>query len=313
MLHAVADEQTGNFFRFIHRRRTHEDGLTAFVAFHNLVYDRALFAVERRIHHIGQIDALHGAVGGDLHNVERVDRSKLRFFRFRRTRHTRKLLVKTEIVLEGNGRVRLIFAAHFHAFLCFDRLVQTVGISSADHKTARKFVHDDDFAVVYDIIFVELEKLMRFERLLNVVVEVGVLDLRDVVNAEKPLCLSRAAIGELHRFILAVDDIIPIARSRKRTLALGRSRQSRRLLFFKLRFVIRLFFEGHLRVIDKLLVFIVLNILYDDFLFAFLFIHALRLQRFFFGVFQIVVEAARERAHKLIHLHVQIGRFFALT
>ena len=88
--------------------------------------------------------------------------------------------------------------------------MQAVGVSAPDHKTTCKFVHDHDFPVAHDIILVEFKKLVRFKRLLNVVVEIGVLNLGDIVNAEKSLRFSRTAIGKLHRFIFAVNDIIPI-------------------------------------------------------------------------------------------------------
>ncbi len=210
VLHAVADQKTRKLFRFIDRNRTHENGLPFFVAFDDLAHDRLFLRFFGSVNTVAHIVALHGKVGGDLHDVERIDRAEFAFFGFRRTRHTRKLFVKSEVILEGNGRVGLILLAHLDAFFRLDGLMQAVGVAAPDHKTTRKFVDDDDFAVVDDIFLVEREQVMRFERLLNVVVEGRVRHVGNVFDAEESFGFFRAEFGQLNLLVSPFDNEIPI-------------------------------------------------------------------------------------------------------
>ena len=49
---------------------------------------------------------------------------------------------------------RLVFAFDFYAFLGFNGLVQAFGPTAAGHQTARKSVHNHDFAVLNDVVLV---------------------------------------------------------------------------------------------------------------------------------------------------------------
>ena len=210
MLHAVADEKARKFFRFIDRYRTHENGLSFFVTFDNLAHDRLFLCLFGSVNAVAHVVALHGQVGGDFHNVERIDRAEFAFLGLCGTRHARKFFIKTEIILEGDRRVGLILFAHFNAFLRLDRLMQAVGIAAPDHKTARKFVDDDDLAVVDDIFLVERKQVVRFERLLNVVVERSVGNVGNVLDAEEFFGFFRAVFGEFDLFVAAFDDKVPV-------------------------------------------------------------------------------------------------------
>ena len=95
-----------------------------------------------------------GAVGRDGKNVQLVNIMEFRSFRFRRAGHARQFFVQAEVVLDGDGRVRLVFPLHFHAFLGFHRLVQTVAPAASRHFTARILVDDDDLAFLDDVFHV---------------------------------------------------------------------------------------------------------------------------------------------------------------
>ena len=56
-------------------------------------------------------------------------------------------------------------------FLGFQRLMQTFGIAPAFHHAAGEFVDDDDLVVLDDIIDVAGEKLVRAQRLIDVMHE----------------------------------------------------------------------------------------------------------------------------------------------
>ena len=56
-----------------------------------------------------------------------------------------------------------------HAFFGFDRLVQTVGPATAFHQASGEIVNDDHFAVLHDVLMIELVKRVCFQRLLDAV------------------------------------------------------------------------------------------------------------------------------------------------
>ena len=133
MLNAVTDQKTGNFFRLVDRNRTHKNGLSFFVPFHDLADDRLFLPFYGRKDAVVHILTAHGFIGGNFDDVERINSTEFALFRLCGTRHTRKFTVKTEIVLECDGCVRFVFFPYFHALFRFDCLVQSVGITAADH------------------------------------------------------------------------------------------------------------------------------------------------------------------------------------
>ena len=243
------------------------------MALDNFVYDSLFLTLNGGVNHIRVIHALYGAVGGNLDNVERVYRPELVLFGLCRTRHTRKLFIKPEIVLEGYRSVGLVFVLYLDLFLCLYCLVKPVGISSAVQNTAGKFVDYEYFTVVrYDIILVALEKLVRFKRLLYVVVQIGVFDIAEVGYAEEAFRLFRALFGYGYRLILSVDYIVP---------------------------VFHLFEYGSKPVLRFLLFFVELLFLAG--------------RRFLFGVLFVVVKAARKPSYERVDLFVQLRAFTSLT
>ena len=139
--------------------------------------------------------------------------------------------------------------------------------------TAGKLVDDDDFPVVDDIVFVAVEKFVRLERLLDMVVERRVVDIAQVIDIEETLGLCRALFGDLYAAVLAVDDVIPIS-------VLGAFGNVVVVAVLGLGFLFGGLFFGFL---PFLLVFIL------------------------FALFALVVESAGERAHKAVYPLVQFA------
>ena len=93
-----------------------------------------------------------GRLVGNDHDVEVVDLGELGRFGLGRAGHARELLVHAEVVLEGDGRERLVLALDLHAFLGFDGLVQAVAPAAARHQAAGELVDDDDLAVLDHVV-----------------------------------------------------------------------------------------------------------------------------------------------------------------
>jgi hypothetical protein len=80
----------------------------------------------------------------DDHRLEVIDLLELERLGVRRARHSGELRVHPEVVLERDGRERLVLALDRDAFLRLDRLVQALGPPPAGHQAPGELVDDDD-------------------------------------------------------------------------------------------------------------------------------------------------------------------------
>ena len=104
----------------------------------------------------------------NINDFQPVNFSEFRRFGHCRSRHARQFRIQAEIILERNRSQRLVFRLNFNVFFGFQSLMQTVGITSAFHHAAGKFVNDDNLAVADNVIDVALKKFMRFQRLIDI-------------------------------------------------------------------------------------------------------------------------------------------------
>ena len=141
----------------------------AAVFLHDAVDDGLELFFFRAINNVAILRADQRTVGGNDHHVQAVNLPEFFRFGFRRAGHARELLMHAEIILEGDGGERLILALDLHAFFGLDRLMQPVGPPAPGHLAAGEFIHDDDLAVVHDVINVALIEGMRAEGLIDVV------------------------------------------------------------------------------------------------------------------------------------------------
>ena len=129
-----------------------------------------------------------------------------------RAGHAGKLLVLAEVVLEGDRRERLVLALDLHLLLGLDRLVQAVAPAAARHQAAGELVDDDDLAVFDHVVHVEVEQRVSAQRLVDVVLDVGVLEVVDVAAAQPMrqhlLGFRHAAFGQRDGLVLLVDDVV---------------------------------------------------------------------------------------------------------
>ena len=139
-------------------------------------------------------------------DVELVDLVELGGLGLGGTGHAAELFVHAEVVLEGDGREGLVFLADRDAFLRFDGLVQPVGPAAAGHEAAGELVDDDDLAFFDDVLDVALIEVVRLDGDLDVVLEVPVLGVGDVADAEQLFDLLPALIGDGDGAGLLVDD-----------------------------------------------------------------------------------------------------------
>src|ERR1700674_3537345 len=107
----------------------------------------------------------------------------MQLFRFSEssTRHTCKLLIQAEVVLEGDSGKRMVLALYFNALFGLNRLVQALAIATSWHLAACELIDDYHFPVFDDIVFVALEDDLRLNGVLHVACQVKIVFIEDIL------------------------------------------------------------------------------------------------------------------------------------
>ena len=74
--------------------------------------------------------------------------------------------------------------------------MQTVTVPTARHQTSCKFVHDNNFTILYDVIYITLINSMSAQRLLDVMHFFKTLFGKDVFHTEQTFHFFDALLGE---------------------------------------------------------------------------------------------------------------------
>ena len=212
VLDAAQLQQLRQPLRLFDRDRADEDRPALLLLLEDVGDDRVVLLALGAVDGVRFLDPLQLAVGRDDHDVELVDLGELFGFGVGRAGHAGQLAVLAEVVLEGDGRERLVLALDLDLLLRLDRLVQPVAPAPPGHQPAGELVDDDDPAVLDHVVDVEPEQRVRAQRLIDVVEQRHV---RRVVEAarlepmrEHLLGLGHAGLGQRHRLVLLVDDVV---------------------------------------------------------------------------------------------------------
>ena len=161
-------QQVVDDFGVLDRRRAHQHGLPALVAFANVLDGRFVLFTRGLVDAILLIVALAQSVRRNDDGLKAIDFLKLEGFGVSRARHARELSVKPEIILERDGGQRLVLGLDLHAFLGFHRLVQAIAPATPGHETARELVDDHDFTLLHDVMLVAMVEMARAQRRVDV-------------------------------------------------------------------------------------------------------------------------------------------------
>ena len=162
----------------------------------------------RLVHDVRVVRPAEPPVGRDHRHVELVDLGELLGLGGRRPRHAGQLLIHPEIVLEGDGGEGLVLGLDPHPLLGLDRLVEAVRPPPPGHQAPGELVHDDDLAVLDDVVDVLLEQGVGLEGLLDVVERIHVGGVVQVVDPEEALRVGHALLGQGDRARLLVHDVV---------------------------------------------------------------------------------------------------------
>jgi hypothetical protein len=151
----------------------------------DLIDDGVPFFAKRSIDHIRVILADHRTVGRDHHDVDVVCRAEFLSFGFRRTGHARELFVHSEVVLQRDGRERLVLSLDLDAFFRLDGLVKPIRPAAALHQAAGEVVDDDHLAFLHDVMVIAFVKRVGLECLLDAVKQVHIARIVEIVDAQQ--------------------------------------------------------------------------------------------------------------------------------
>ncbi len=168
----------------LNRHRADQHRASGFLLLQNVLNDRLRLFRLGPVDQIGFFDPAKRLVRRNDDDVELVDLRELLGLGFRGAGHAGELLVFAEVVLEGDGRERLVLALDLDLLLGLDGLMQPVAPAASGHQTAGELVDDDDLPVLDHVVDIEPEDRVRPKRLLDVVLDVRVLHVVQVTAVQ---------------------------------------------------------------------------------------------------------------------------------
>ena len=142
--------------------------------FDDILNDSIVFAFFGFINQVRVVNTFWRTVCRNLYNVQIVNFTEFFFFRHSSTCHTGQFVIQAEKVLEGNGCQCFAFTSNGNAFFCFNCLVQTFIIATSVHNTAGKFVNNKNFPAFYYVVDIFLHNTVRFDSLVNMVLQCNI-------------------------------------------------------------------------------------------------------------------------------------------
>ena len=161
VLDAALVQKAGQALGALDRDRADQAGLACLVARRNVVGDGVELRVDRAIDQVVLVDTGDGPVRRDGDDRQLVDFAELLVLGHSGTGHARELLVEAEVVLQRNGRERLVLLANEHMLFRLERLMEALGVAAALHDAARELVDDLHFPADDDVINVAMEEELR--------------------------------------------------------------------------------------------------------------------------------------------------------
>ena len=158
------------------------------------------------IYRILQILPCNRLVGGNFNDVHPVNVPEFPLFRKGCTCHARFFVKFIKEILEGNGGKSLAFPLYLYMLLCFNCLMETVGVPSARHDTSCKLVHYQHLVVLYHIILVPEHEIVCPKSQEDIVLDFDIFRIRQIFYLEELLHLVNALGGKVHHLVLFIDD-----------------------------------------------------------------------------------------------------------
>ena len=156
-------QHLGDFYR----GSTHQYRTSCLNQFFDFLDNSFILFAFRLVNAVVHILSCNRTVGRDHDYVQFVDIPKFACFRFSSTGHTRQFVIHTEVVLQSNRCKGLRSSFHFHTFLGFDSLVQSVRVAATFHDTTCLLVYDLHLSVDHYIFIIFLEHGVSLQQLVD--------------------------------------------------------------------------------------------------------------------------------------------------
>ncbi len=208
MRNACFFQHFGNFLGDLDGNCTHQNGLSLFIGFLDRIHDGAEFFFFGLVDGILIIKTDDRAVGRDLNDIHAVNLAELALLGESRTGHAALFIKLVEEVLEGDRCQSSALALDFDMLLGLDCLMQAVRVTAAGHYTAGELVDDQDLVVLDDIVVVPVHEVVGAQGQDNAVLNLEVLGIRQVFDAEEALDFGDALCCQIDEFVFFIDNEI---------------------------------------------------------------------------------------------------------
>ena len=165
MLDTAKTEHTAKKLGCLDIGSTHEDRTSLGSKLDHLVDHSVELGLLCLIDKVIVVDTGDRPVGRDHNNIKLVDRPELACLRLRCTGHTGKLVIHTEVVLEGDGCECLRSGLDLHVLLRLDSLMESVAPAASFHDTTGLLIDDLDLSVLNDIVNLLIEHCICLKEL----------------------------------------------------------------------------------------------------------------------------------------------------
>ncbi len=149
--------------RNFHGSGAHQYGSSFLCKLYNLLNNSIKFFAHGFVNKIIPVFSCHRPVGRNRNHIQLIDVPQFTRFGDSSTRHTCKLMIHAKIILKGDGGVRLGSIFDLHILLRFNRLMQTIRVSSSVQHTTRLLIYNFYFSIYNDVFSIFFEKCIRFE------------------------------------------------------------------------------------------------------------------------------------------------------
>ena len=208
MFNTAGLEHLTEHFGLIDGDGTDQNGLVLFMALLNLSDNSEIFTMLIFKDNVVMVDTDDGFIGRNLDNVQMINLSELSFLGHTGTGHAGQFLIRTEEVLEGDGREGLRLLHDLNALFCLDSLMQAFIITTPLHQTTGKFVNDNDLTVFNNVVDLVVHTAVGLDSLVDMVQQGHIFGVHQVVDAESFFSLCDTLRGQSSSFCLFVDDIV---------------------------------------------------------------------------------------------------------
>ena len=167
VLNLTHGKHLAQHFGDFYRSSTHQYRTSCLNQFFDFLDNSFILFAFRLVNAVVHILSCNRTVGRDHDYVQFVDIPKFACFRFSSTGHTGQFVIHTEVVLQSNGSEGLCSSFHFHTFLSFDSLVQSVRVTTTFHNTTGLFVYNLHLTVDYYVFIVFFEHRVSLQQLID--------------------------------------------------------------------------------------------------------------------------------------------------